>query len=122
MQVKLTRNDHDSPQGRDLLTSRIGALFVGTYDDPANIPTLGTGHQSKGLEWETVYILEPASMMLQKIVERGGLAAEDKAHVKHVMVSRPRTRLVYLKDVFFADPRPGVSMWPVPRLRGRATD
>jgi len=80
-QVKLTRNDHDSPQGRDLLTSRIGALFVGTDDDPANIPTLGTGHQSKGLEWETVYILEPALMMLQKIVERGGLAAEDEAHV-----------------------------------------
>ena len=34
---------------------------------------------------------------------------EDEAHVKHVMVSRPRTRFVYLKDVFFADPRPGVS-------------
>lgn len=35
-------------------------------------------------------------MMMQKIVERGGLAAEDEAHVKHVMVSRPRTRLVYI--------------------------
>ena len=58
------------------------------------IVQLATGHASKGSERDTVYILEPSSMMLESNLRQGGLAAEDEKHVKHVMVSRARRRLV----------------------------
>ena len=35
------------------------------------------------------------------------LAAEDEANVKHVMVSRAKTRLIYLRDVFFVSKKSG---------------
>jgi superfamily I DNA/RNA helicase len=105
-QVASTSNDIFAPDGRDSVVAEIARLYK-----PAtgNIPILATGHQSKGLEWNTVAILEPSSMMLTKIVDRGGAAAEDEANLKHVMVSRARDRLVYLQDCFYDKKSPGVS-------------
>ena len=94
--------------GRAKLIERIEELFGGAENPAGNIPEIGTGHQAKGLQWRTVMILEPATMMLRTVLARGGLNAEDEAHLKHVLVSRACYRLFFLLDVFFTNRIPGV--------------
>jgi len=64
------------------------------------MPILGTGHSSKGFEFNTVVLAEPGLSMIKAIIDKGGEPAEDEKHLKYVLVSRARDRLVYLEDVF----------------------
>jgi hypothetical protein len=82
--------------GCDVLTAHIyNAFDNGNARGGFDTVTLATAHAAKGLEWGAVYIVEPSNMMLARILAEGGIAAEDETHIKHVMVSRARNRLIY---------------------------
>jgi hypothetical protein len=102
-QLGLQNNiDVAASTGRDVLTAHIYNTFDnGNARGGFATVTLATAHAAKGLEWGTVYIVEPSNMMLSRILAEGGIAAEDETHIKHVMISRARNRLIYLQDVFF---------------------
>ena len=83
-----------------LETAYAGSSTASENSKVRGMPILGNGHASKGHEFNTVILAEPGSAMIQAIIERGGEEAEDETHLKHVLVSRSRDRLVFLDDVF----------------------
>lgn len=102
--MELNPNGHDDSDGKVRLQEAIAAAFDKSAPNGnrlGGVINLSTGHAAKGLEWRTVYIVEPSNMMLRNVIARGGLAAEDETHVRHVMISRARHRLLYLRDAFF---------------------
>ena len=103
--------DVDAMTGQRDLRAHLDLVFASASEgNPrTTVIDLATGHAAKGLEWRTTLILEPASMMLKKVVDQGGLAAEDEGHVKHVLVSRAKHRLIFMRDVFFNTKSSGVS-------------
>ena len=96
-------NSHASPKVQ--LLALLDKAYNGSerIDANANVrgmPILGTGHSSKGFEFNTVVLAEPGLATIKAIVDKGGEPAEDEKHLKYVLVSRARDRLVYLQDVF----------------------
>jgi len=90
---------------KDRLCAHLETAYAGSTKTCENstvrgMPILGNGHASKGHEFTTVILAEPGSAMIQSIIEQGGEEAEDEKHLKHVLVSRGRDRLVFLEDVF----------------------
>tara|TARA_B100000795_G_scaffold258935_1_gene233461 strand:- start:208 stop:2229 length:2022 start_codon:yes stop_codon:yes gene_type:complete len=64
------------------------------------MPIIANGHGAKGHEFDTVLLAEPSLIVIQKIVDGGGEEAEDELHLKYVLTSRAKNRLVYLEDTF----------------------
>ena len=94
-----------SSSAKQRLSSLIEKAYIGSAnaDDNAGVrgmPILGSGHSSKGHEFKTVILAEPGLSMIQGIIDRGGEEADDEKHLKYVLVSRARDRLVFLQDVF----------------------
>ena len=73
------------------------------------MPILANGHAAKGHEFDTVLIAEPSLMTIQKIIDHGGEEAEDEMHLKYVLVSRAKNRLVYLEDTFKENGAAGIA-------------
>ena len=96
---------HTATSPKDRLCAHLETAYAGSTKTCENstvrgMPILGNGHASKGHEFTTVILAEPGSAMIQSIIEQGGEEAEDEKHLKHVLVSRGRDRLVFLEDVF----------------------
>ena len=58
-----------------------------------------TGHSSKGETFNTVYIIQPSMMPLDRAVTEGGIALAQEPFVEYVMLTRATETLLYLKDV-----------------------
>jgi hypothetical protein len=61
---------------------------------------VAVGHAVKGWEFDTVYILEPANVLLDKVIARGGEWERDERNLYHVMITRGRDWLILLQNVF----------------------
>ena len=95
--------------GKASAKQRLGQLLNKAYKGSASaagnaslrgMPIIANGHAAKGHEFDSVIIAEPSLMTIQKIIDGGGEQAEDELHLKYVLVSRAKDRLVYLQDVF----------------------
>lgn len=81
--------------GKDIL-SEIEQIFSNKHGSI----TLSSGHKSKGLEWETVYILDahlcPSKWALRKAEEGDEGALNQELNLRYVMATRAKDRLIYI--------------------------
>ena len=96
------------------LAQLLDEAYMGSSNSTNNatvrgMPILANGHAAKGHEFHTVIIAEPALMTIQKIIDNGGEEAEDEMHLKYVLVSRAKDRLVYLENTFKLNGAAGVA-------------
>ena len=103
-----------SYSAKQRLSCLLEKAYVGSAnaDDNAAVrgmPILASGHSSKGHEFKSVILAEPGLSMIQAIIDRGGEEADDEKHLKYVLVSRARDRLVFLQDVFATSGSRGIA-------------
>jgi superfamily I DNA/RNA helicase len=61
---------------------------------------LSTVHRAKGLEWDTVYLLQPGDLPLRHIMEWGsGKDRRQERNVQYVAYTRARQKLVFLRHL-----------------------
>ena len=61
---------------------------------------LSTVHRAKGLEWDTVYLLQPGDLPLRHIMEWGSENDRRQEHnVQYVAYTRARQKLVFLRHL-----------------------
>jgi hypothetical protein len=94
-----TDKNHFQPAGSlDELKSRIDDLFTEVKDAGAGIIKLMTAHKSKGMEFDTVILLD--DFRIGKVANEKRVTANpiDETYVWFVAVTRTKNRLVVLKD------------------------
>ena len=76
--------------------------MFGRQDKNKNFVTLSTVHKAKGLEWHTVYILQPFSVPIRKLAEGSEVPEWERIqeqNVAYVAVTRASRELLFLKHV-----------------------
>ena len=101
------------------LTQLLDKAYKGSTSGADNatirgMPIISNGHAAKGHEFDTVIIAEPSLMTIAKILDKGGEEAEDELHLKYVLLSRAKNRLVYLEDKFKAHGAQGIADLCIP--------
>lgn len=59
---------------------------------------LSTGHKAKGLEWETVYHLEPELVPSKYALIQGGAALQQEYNLRYVIETRTKNNLFFVKQ------------------------
>lgn len=96
----------DDPDKADKLQSLIAVLESSKDLDDAiqfltesrkGAITLSTGHRAKGLEWDTVYHLDPHLIPNQNALLLGGAALQQEDNLRYVIETRTKDRLFLVK-------------------------
>eukprot|EP00931_Biecheleriopsis_adriatica_P080632 TRINITY_DN53991_c0_g1_i1.p1 TRINITY_DN53991_c0_g1~~TRINITY_DN53991_c0_g1_i1.p1 ORF type:complete len:804 (+),score=111.77 TRINITY_DN53991_c0_g1_i1:73-2484(+) len=87
-------------EGEKVLKSEIDRLFARRRNLPQ--VTLTTVHKAKGLEWHTVFVLQPFCLPIKGIIENtshGSFERMQEQNVAYVAITRAKQELLFLKHI-----------------------
>jgi len=134
--VVIERLEYERQGNVDLadVERRINLLFERDTNLPpdrqAEQVVLSTVHRAKGLEWDTVYLLQPDDLPLEHVMEWGSpVDRRQERNVEYVAYTRAKRKLVFLRnlskcydepwasviDGLFDTPQPDLGEEPAPR-------
>ena len=68
------------------------------------VVVLATGHKAKGLQWDCVYLLEPAQLPLDFVLRKDGWPARQERNLQFVCYTRSKSKLIFLRNCRSDDP------------------